>query len=53
MRRNLAFVIGAVLVLAALVIAVVGLEPEERAERHAAPAAGGEAEAEQPAYSEV
>ena len=48
---HVAFVIGAVLVLAALVIAVVGLEPEERAEQHAAPAAG-EADAE-PVYSEV
>jgi EmrB/QacA subfamily drug resistance transporter len=49
---HLAFLIGAVLVMAAIAVAVTVLEPEERAEAAAANEAAKPAEAE-PAYSEA
>jgi EmrB/QacA subfamily drug resistance transporter len=48
---HLAFLIGAALVAAALVVALTVLEPEERAEEHAA--AEAEAGSREPAYSEA
>jgi MFS family permease len=48
---HLAFLIGAGLVVAALVVALTVLEPEERAEEHAA--AEADAGRREPAYSEA